>query len=638
MKILGRLVEFHDFPAEPLQRNAWLEEIEILKSTLAHWDKGFIILEFSIPRMGKRVDAVLLVDGLVFMIEFKVGEKEYLRAAVDQVWDYALDLKNFHAASHTLPIIPILVATDAPKLPFELQCDPDRVYSPLKANSSNLVQILTYSLAKISGFAFDSQEWLQSAYKPTPTIIEAAQALYKGHNVSEISRSESGSKNLTEISDAISNIIRNAQSRNEKAICFVTGVPGAGKTLAGLNIANSHFRAQADEYSVFLSGNGPLVDVLREALARDEVESSKEKQEPKTKKDALRNARAFIQNVHHFRDEALSTQDPLTGKIVVFDEAQRAWTRQQTAAFMKQKRGWPNFEMSEPEFLISVLNRQPTWAVIVCLIGGGQEINTGEAGLIEWFAALGKSFPHWHVYVSNRLTDIEYTQGDQIFDLLASNQLTLISELHLGVSNRSFRSENVSALVKAMLDLQIETAQALNMQVQKDYPIVLTRELRKARTWVMQCARGTERYGLLASSGATRLRPVGIDIKSAIEVEHWFLNDKQDVRSSFALEQAATEFDIQGLELDWIIVAWDADLRFQHGTWEYKNFTGAKWQSIQNEQKRVYLKNAYRVLLTRARQGIVIYVPHGNAQDHTRPPSFYDETFNYLKQIGFPEI
>lgn len=389
---------------------------------------------------------------------------------------------------------------------------------------------------------------------------------------------------------------------------------------------------------MFLSGNGPLVAVLREALARDNVEHSRAQQKTISKKAALQKASAFIQNVHHFRDEALSTHAPLTGKIVIFDEAQRAWTQKQTATFMKQKRGQPDFDLSEPEFLVQVMDRQPTWAVIICLVGGGQEINTGEAGLGEWFSALGRSFPNWRAYVSNQLTDNEYTRGNDIFRLLARNQFTLIPELHLGVSNRSFRAEDVSTLVKAILDLDTIRANDLYQKIQKDYPISLTRELDKARLWVTKHARGTERYGLLAASGGIRLRPVGIHVRSEIEVENWFLNDKNDVRASYALEQAATEFDIQGLELDWTIVAWDADFRIYNNAWEYKNFSGSKWQTIQDDQRRLYLKNAYRVLLTRARQGMVIFVPRGDSQDHTRLPDFYDQTFEYLKQIGLPEI
>lgn len=656
-KILGSLAAHHDFALEELQRNAWQKQVGILKESLAGIGKGLLALEYAIPRMGKRVDAVLLVNGLVFVIEFKVGETNYRRAALDQVMDYALDLKNFHAASHTLQIIPMLVATHADGIQNSHKAYEDLVYEPLKANASNLRGVLDAALKEIPGDAFDPQQWIEAAYKPTPTIIQAAQALYQGHTVADISRSEAGATNLTKTSDAILKIIHHSKTSKQKAICFVTGVPGAGKTLAGLNIANARLQTGDDEHAVFLSGNGPLVTVLREALARDAVQAAKEgtvlkptenfendseseaNTKTRTKKQELRKTSRFIQNIHHFRDEALVPPRAAPHeKVVIFDEAQRAWTLKQTADFMRRKRGQLEWDRSEPAFLISVMDRHPEWAVLICLIGGGQEINTGEAGLGEWFAALGKSFGKWKVYVSNQLTDSEYTRGTNFVSLLAPEQIEYVPELHLGVSIRSFRSEKVSELVKAVLDLQSGHAQELYRELRGKYPIVLTRDLAKARAWVKEKERGTERTGLLASSGGIRLRPVGIDVKSEIEVANWFLNDKDDVRSSFALEQAATEFDIQGLELDWTIVAWDADLRFKDGEWDYKNFSGSSWQTVKDEQRRIYLKNAYRVLLTRARQGIVIFVPEGDNEDATRRQEFYDGTFEYLKGIGIEAI
>lgn len=651
-KILGILTLHHGFTLEEKQRDAWLKEIEILKESLSLLTQGYILLEYSIPRMGKRVDTVLLMNGLVFVIEFKVDELNYHLAALDQVMDYALDLKNFHEASHGLPIIPLLVATRASPTQNEYEPFEDWVYRPLKANAKNLRETLENALRLIPGVAIDAQSWIDSAYKPAPTIIEAAQALYEGHNVKEISRSEAGATNLTKTSDAIREIIHQAKLHRQKAICFVTGVPGSGKTLVGLNIASSRFEGE-DERAVFLSGNGPLVEVLREALARDALHAAKERAENQTpntasviekrrnltKKDALRKSGEFIQNIHHFRDEALMAPDKAPfERVVIFDEAQRAWTRKQTADFMKRKRGLSDFDKSEPEFLISVMDRHQDWAVIICLVGGGQEINTGEAGLGEWFSAVRSSFPAWNVYVSDKITDVEYTQNQKRYRFLLLRQVKYVTELHLGVSIRSFRSEKISDLVKSVLDLDLARSQEIYNGVRAVYPIALTRDLASAKAWVKKKARGTERTGLLANSGAMRLRPTGIDVKSDIEVEKWFLKDKADVRSSFALEQAATEFDIQGLELDWTIVAWDADLRLKQGVWSYHNFSGSRWQIVKDEQRRVFLKNAYRVLLTRARQGMIIFVPRGEQDDATRIPSFYNEVFEYLRQIGLEVI
>jgi hypothetical protein len=625
--ILGALADHYEFELEDQQKYAWKIQIDVLKHALED-RSGFVFFEFSIPRMGKRVDVVLLLKGIVFVLEFKVGEKGYPAYALEQVMDYALDLKNFHETSHQRPIVPILVSTDAKTINTPLKAFPDQVYEPLLTNAHTLTGQLNYCIQAIDTNPLDPLVWEAGRYKPTPTIIEAAQALYRGHSVHEITRSDSGAINLSATSNAIDNIIDQAKQNRQKAICFITGVPGAGKTLAGLNIANRRLQMGPDEHAVFLSGNGPLVTVLREALIRDDIAKGQKR------KDAAREAQTFIQNIHYFRDEYAENKTAPTERVIIFDEAQRAWTRDKAADFMKRKRGIFNFTMSEPEFLISVMDRHTDWAVIICLIGGGQEIHTGEAGLTEWFYTLQKCFQNWRVYVSQQITDAEYLAEKKPADLLSPNQLTVDDQLHLAVSVRSFRSEKVSALVKAILDCDLDKARILYTQVAPSYPIYLTRNLTRARNWIRQQARGGERFGLLASSGAARLRPESIYVNADIEVEHWFLDDHQDVRSSFSLEGIATEFEIQGLELDWSIVAWDADLRYKERGWEFKAFKGTKWQTIGDATRQLYRKNAYRVLLTRARQGMIIYVPYGDEADITRLPSFYNSTYNYLSYIG----
>jgi hypothetical protein len=629
--ILGKLSEHHGFDLEEQQREAWKAQINLLKQVLVGIS-GHGFFEFTIPRMGKRVDVILLINGIIFVLEFKIGEKKYPSGALEQVMDYALDLKNFHKTSHALPVVPILVATEAVSLPCSLDVYPDGVYKPLKANKSTLQNCLLICLQGISHSSVDASEWQAGQYKPTPTIIEAAQALYRGHNVQEISRSDAGAINLSETSDAIISIIEKTKRNKQKAICFITGVPGAGKTLAGLNIANRSIQVGREEHAVFLSGNGPLVTVLREALVQDDIAKGRKREE------ATRKANTFIQNIHHFRDEYFDNQDIPPERVVIFDEAQRAWTKEMVARFMKRKRGLSDFDMSEPEFLISVLDRNTDWAVIICLIGGGQEINTGEAGLAEWFQALKNRFHQWQVYVSRQITDAEYLMRENPSDLLSSSQVNLEDRLHLAVSVRSYRSEKVSFLIKAILDCDLLTAQTTYTKIAQNYPIYLTRDIQQARNWLHQRARGSERFGLLASSGGIRLRPEGVFVSANIEVEHWFLKDCHDIRSSYALEGVATEFDIQGLELDWTAVAWDADLRFVDSYWEFKAFKGTKWQSVKDNHRRNYLKNSYRVLLTRARQGMILFVPHGDQADETRLPSFYDGTFDFLRCIGFSVI
>jgi hypothetical protein len=322
----------------------------------------------------------------------------------------------------------------------------------------------------------------------------------------------------------------------------------------------------------------------------------------------------------------------------LFDEAQRAWTKAQTEKFMREKKGHEDFGQSEPEFLISCMDRHSDWATVVCLVGGGQEINTGEAGIQEWYDAIENSFPHWNVFLSDRLSDSEYGAGVVVEKARRNAKATFLPELHLNTSVRSFRSEKVSLFIKQLLDFEEEGARQNLKEIQKNYPIVLTRDLDQAKTWVRDQARGSERYGMVVSSQAERLKPYAIDVRVSTDPVHWFLDGKDDVRSSYYLEDVATEFDVQGLELDWVCMAWDADFRYSKKGWENWSFRGNKWQRINKPERQVYQKNAYRVLLTRARQGMVLFVPHGDDSDHTRPENYYDHTYRYLKELGIREI
>jgi DUF2075 family protein len=405
-----------------------------------------------------------------------------------------------------------------------------------------------------------------------------------------------------------------------------------------LNIATKHLHKDEDSLSVFLSGNGPLVTILQEALARDLVARKKAKGIRVSKKEALSEVKAFVQNVHHYRDDALIDDRPPADHVALFDEAQRAWDHQQTMNFMARKKSRPNFTMSEPEFLISCLDRHPDWGVIVCLVGGGQEINTGEAGIGEWIRSLNRSFPQWHIYISSRLTDSEYDAGAVLDEIAGRENVVYRDDLHLSVSMRSFRAEKVSLLVKQLLDLQSTAARETLVSLSHRYPIVITRDVARAKQWLKDKARGSERYGMVVSSQAERLKPHAIDVRSPMDPVHWFLDGKEDVRSSYYLEDVATEFSIQGLELDWACVTWDADFRYSSEGWVHRSFCGSKWQKISKPERQIYLKNAYRVLLTRARQGMVIVVPQGDRHDPTRSPAFYDPTYDYLRSIGFTTI
>lgn len=497
--------------------------------------------------MGKRADVVVLLGSTVFVIEFKVGSSTFDSYAIDQVHDYALDLKNFHLGSHALQIVPILCATESlDSAPTDIAWAEDGVAAPTLIGPHSIGQVLALPLHNITDPAIDVIVWRGSGYRPTPTIIEAAEALYRNHAVEEISRSDAGAKNLQSTSEKIAQVIEHSKQTGRKAICFITGVPGAGKTLAGLNIAAKRTERHEDEHAVFLSGNGPLVDVLREALARDQVE-----REGIKKSDASRAVRRFVQNIHHFRDHYLERAEIPFEKVVVFDEAQRAWTKEQASKFMQVKRGHAGFTMSEPEFLISVMDRHTDWCTIVCLIGGGQEINTGEAGLSEWLAALRDKFPNWDVHASSLLEDRHYTVDTEATAMLAAPAIQKHPELHLSVSMRSFRAEQLSAFVGSLLDGAAEAAKSALTELGGRYPIVVTRNIDAAREWLRSRARGSERYGLVASAGASRLRPEGIQVKAKVDPTSWFLNSRLDVRSSYYLEEVATQFDVQGLELDW---------------------------------------------------------------------------------------
>ncbi|MDD9874873.1 MAG: DUF2075 domain-containing protein [Gammaproteobacteria bacterium] len=635
-EILGKLSKHFPHALLQTQNDAWSQQIKILKATLgAYRDRGKLYFEYSIPRLGRRIDAVVLIDNVIFVLEFKIGASEYESSARDQVCDYALDLKNFHETSHIPLVAPVLIASEAPSTAREIiSRHADNSIKPVNANAATLGEIIARILKFADGEHIIADKWERGGYQPTPTIIEAAIALYSGHSVQEISRNDAGAVNLRDTSKTVAEIIKSAKEDSRKAICFVTGVPGAGKTLIGLDIATQHNDNTSDLYGVFLSGNGPLVAVLREALARDQIRRKEIEGEKLKKGEARRAVEAFIQNVHHFRDDCISDERPPHEHVAIFDESQRAWNREQTESFMQRKKGKSDFPMSEAAFLISCLDRHPDWAVIVCLVGGGQDIKTGETGISDLFDAIIEKYPHWDTYISGHLGDDEYAARQALLVLQKRVRTITKNELHLSTSMRSFRAERISILVKQLLDLNVADARATLGDFEK-YPIVLTRDLIKAKAWLRENARGSERYGMVVSSRAERLRPHAIDVRPQINPVHWFLNGKDDVRSSYYLEDVAHEFVVQGLEVDWACVAWDADFRHTPSGWRHWMFRGARWKQIHKPENQIYQKNAYRVLLTRARQGMVIVVPNGDRDDPTRDRSYYDPTFEYLKNIGF---
>lgn len=671
-EIIGKLAIASPHSDNPETKSSWAEEIKILKEVLTTYsDRGSIFMEYNIPRMGRRVDVIVLIDGIIFVLEFKTLGSKFSYQAATQVWDYAIDLKNFQLKSYDRTIVPIVVVPGEKERNCVMELTPfeDRVYRPIQVNETKLKDLFAQALSIIPYTKFDITDiqWSRAGYEPTPTIIEAAVALYNGHSVEDITKHDG---DLEATMDEIKHIIKVCKTRNEKAICFVTGVPGAGKTLIGLQTAIQQFND--GEKAVYLSGNFPLVEVLQEALARDYVARSKEeikatgdKSQKVTKEVARSKVKAFIQMVHHYRDLYLEGTKiegkrivPLDGyfechadkafvpadHVAIFDEAQRAWTQEELARFMKEKKKIENFPYSEPTYLISCMDRQQDWGVVICLIGGGQEINKGEAGMLEWIRAINDFFPHWHVYLSNAINGVEYSDIP-IKDLLTidKSHVHIADALHLNVSMRSFRAEKVSQFIHHLLELDKIKAKETLTEI-TNYPIFLTRSLDQAKDWLRSRTRGSERCGLLASSKAERLKAININVRYQPNFVHWFLAEDDDIRSSNALEDTLTEFKVQGLEIDWACVAWDADLRLDksHSKWSHHKLQGGeKWQNINVAANKLYQINAYRVLLTRARQGMIIVVPEGDNSvppDTTRKPEWYDNTFNYLKEIGIPII
>lgn len=635
-EILGSLLR--SYQHQELRKNqtkAWQIEIEILKDTLADvinqlsaaktWT---LLLEYPIPRRQKRLDGVLLASDVIFCLEFKTLDKAHSLQAQRQVEDYALDLRDFHEASRGRKIVPIVIVPRAQSENAPTETLLGDVVPIRLANSADLASVILSAYAaehKEGSVSFDASAWDNSSYRPALTIIEAAEALYAGHNVAEIMHSHAGAENLTKTTDRIIEIIREAQRSSKRIICFVTGIPGAGKTLTGLSaVHNAGLRQEGRPAGIFLSGNGPLVKVVTAAISRDR-----------------RTVTTFIQNVHVFIETEFNKAEPPTEKIVVFDEAQRAWNAEQNL----KKNG---LNMPEPETMLSIMDRHQEWAVIVALVGGGQEIHSGEGGLEEWGKTLRDKYPHWEIAVSpNALRKDASTAGHRLFEDRNAAALHIREEpaLHLAVNVRSQEAEKLADWVNAVLAGDEHLASGIFPSLQK-FPMTITRSLPMCRNWLRLHARGLQRAGLVASSGALRLRADGIELSSGFRQRnrdmyvHWFLKQLPDIRSSSQLEIAASEFECQGLELDWVGMCWGGDFLFDDSrrSWICRTFAGSKWLSARKEIDQRYLLNTYRVLLTRARRGMIIWVPEGDLSDETRLPAGFDATADYLTRCGLPVV
>ncbi len=645
--LLRRAAEENLGPQYQEQVQVWDEQLPILKATIEQivdeipgaidWT---VLLEFPIPRMRRRIDCVILGAGTVFVIEFK-SHTEATSADRRQVEEYCLDLRDFHEGCVDRDIVPILVTGAGAG---------DRVV-PRTANverglvctdTTELAGVIIRHTAGQREPVIDGMLWDTAAYKPVPTIIEAATMMFSGHGVRDIGHAHASAENLTITSEHLVQTVLRARAEGRHVMCFVTGVPGAGKTLTGLNVVHDPrlggLGADRGEGATYLSGNGPLVKVLREALARDEAE-----RENLTKNEARRHASRAIQNVHDFIWDSYERDEAPWEHAVIFDEAQRAWDSGQ----VNRKR---RVELSEPELIAGIMERHRDWAVVIGLVGGGQEIHDGEAGLQGWGNAVLDSAGLWEIEVSPEMvTGDAVGAGATLFPDGAPPGLTIqaVDALHLPVPLRTFRADAVASWVDHVLAGESEAA-AADMASLGDYPMVMTRSLEEARGFLVSHKGGERRYGLVASSGAKRLKAWGIDVgQDSVREIAWFLNPPEDVRSCFSLENVATEFDIQGLELDFIGLCWGGDLTWdsRRGSWRYRDLLhrpdGTRWcykHDSRHSRVRQYMLNKYRVLLTRAREAVVIWVPPKRPDDPTIDGAFFDETSDYLRACGVSEL
>ena len=633
--IVGQLVK-HAFEINKEQSDAWDNQIVELQRRLEECGmEGDIIFEYDIIRLGKRIDVILLIRHMVFSLEFKNGKNFFAAMDAQQAEDYALDIKNFHKESENLYVCPILIATNAPEYNKvqELGCYPDKQVYLQRENIETMVPKID-AVSKLYGDdgKIDFEKWFNSPYYPTPTIIAAAVEAYRSHNMSEIAHSEAGQDDINACEKKIEEIISYAQNSKKRCVCFITGVPGAGKTLVGLDVVSRNLGKEAERLSVYISGNGPLVEVLREALKKSV------KAEKKLDRKTSAAIEALIQSSFAFKKDNTAHHKPTPEHILIFDEAQRVWNKEK----MTRKHNDPEMAVSEPHLLYSIMDRHQDWAVMVCLVGLGQDIYDGEVGINEWFRCGIEDFPGWELFYS---PDIFSQMEDKNINkamIQSCSRCHEMDNLHLKTSIRSFRADKQCKFVDALLNNEPQLAAELYSQISEKYPVYITRDIAKAKVWAKKEVRGSQRCGVLACSSAQRLKPEGIYVPTEIDVKNWFLAPSDDLRSSNMMEIVASEFKVQGLEIDWAVVCWDADLRRTNDgkNWEYYNFRGTKWNKRRQPEQQRYLLNSYRVLLTRARQGMVIFVPVGvdEEEDHSRNHIYYDNIYDYLKQCGISDL
>jgi hypothetical protein len=628
------------------QTKAWEQFIPLLRLELnrlvtachksADWG---LLLEYPLYRLRKRIDAVILVGSVIVVLESKIGETDFHSADERQVVEYALDLRDFHAGSRDRPIVPILWCTKAAALKQSPPLTGDLVASAFRVGENELDGVLLRFASQELEARIDTAAWDLAPYKPVPTIIQAATSIFAGHDIRAIGQADAS--NLAVAARRIVDIIVEAKENARRVVVFLTGVPGAGKTLAGLQIVHDAVAdgKEGEGDIVYLSGNTPLVTVLREALARDRHRRRAADGLTTSMGEERRLARTRIQHINDYLKQYLSRSEIATPHehAIVFDEAQRAWDAAQGAKKF-------NREQSEPSLLLKIMGSHSDWCACICLIGGGQEINSGEEGVKGWGDSLRllseDMMARWFIYGPPDVFESRSSAEGFSLGVLPSALRKIVEpDLRLLVPLRSYRSPAMSDWVAAVLGGNLTEATARISQL-ASYPIVLTRSLERAKHWLREQGRGERRYGLLASSGARRLRAEGLGeflkATDGLAIAQWYLNDRDDIRSSYVLEVPANEYACQGLEIDFSCVCWGGDLIYspRSVSWTYRQLSGNKWMSVRDELRCRYVQNTYRVLLTRAREGMAVWIPRGDSSDHTRKPEEFDAVSDFLMAAG----
>ena len=638
--------ESSDYYELSLQKKAWANQISILKKYLK--DKnGYIIFEYVLSRVNMRIDVVLLMNDIVYSLEFKNNETMFLESDIDQAGGYGYALKNFYEINRNKYVVPILIATRAPDSECSVASDlgTDGLFSLFKANVNKMEQYIDLIRSKYGSDVIYSEEdfenWINSPFKPNPTIIQSARSIYMNNQIDDFFKFDAGEENLKITELTVEAIVNEARDNKKKIICFVSGVPGAGKTLVGLDLAGKTRNNKDNNLpdAVFFSGNGPLINVLTEALGRDAIKQFPEKYEKKYQ--AVNNVKTFIQDLHAFKQDIISSKKKnIDENVLIFDEAQRVWDEEQLKKWLIKKEADASFYgLSEADLLLDVFSKKE-WGVIVALVGLGQDIHTGENGLGVWFKSLLEKHNEWDIRLSKQIFEQSADNLYKYKGLILNNpKVKDCSGLYLETCIRTPRARNLSEFAEAVLSNKPEQAK-IAISKFDNYPICITRDLKLAEQFVLRNTQRKERCGKLCSSNSKILGKYShcFDNIDNWHFANWMLDDfGRD--SSNSLIFSASEFNIQGLEIDWSLLGWDMDMYYSNGEWHEQRMLTKKRFEESTEIQKKHILNSYRVLLTRARKGMIIYIPKSSDfEDNYDVSQYMDSTYDYLKSCGIKDI